>query len=91
MAGLVNLFDLAMVFAVALMVAVVSYMNVPELWTQESFTMVKNAGREDMEIVVKDGQSITRFTPEEGGGEGQGRRIGVAYELDNGEVIYVPE
>ncbi len=53
--------------------------------------MVKNAGRPDMEIVVKDGRTITRYTPAEEAGEGKGRRIGTAYQLDNGEIIYVPE
>ena len=34
----VNLFDVAMVFAVALMVAMVMHMNMTEVFTQEDFT-----------------------------------------------------
>ena len=37
-----NLFDVAMVFAVALRVALVSRYNMTELFSQEDFTMVKN-------------------------------------------------
>ena len=37
-----NLFDVAMVFAVALMVALVSRYNMTEVFSQEDFTMVKN-------------------------------------------------
>ena len=37
-----NLFDVAMVFAVALMVALVSRYNMTEMFSQEDFTMVKN-------------------------------------------------
>ena len=45
-----NLFDVAMVFAVALMVALVSRYNMTEMFSQEDFTMVKNPGKENMEI-----------------------------------------
>lgn len=41
-----NLFDVAMVFAVALMVALVSRYNMTEVFSQEDFTMVKNPGKE---------------------------------------------
>ena len=69
-----NLFDVAMVFAVALMVALVSRYNMTEVFSQEDFTMVKNPGKENME---KEGK--------------RGKKVGIAYELDNGEIIYVPE
>ncbi len=39
----VNLFDVAMVFAVALMVAMVMHMNMTEVFTQEDFTIVKKS------------------------------------------------
>ena len=47
----VNLFDVAMVFAVALMVAMVMHMNMTEVFGQEDFTIVKNPGKENMEII----------------------------------------
>ncbi|MDO4789553.1 MAG: DUF2149 domain-containing protein [Porphyromonas sp.] len=90
----VNLFDVAMVFAVALMVAMVMHMNMTEVFTQEEFTVVKNPGKEDMEIITKKGNKIEKYTPssEQTDASGsKGRRVGVAYELENGEVIYVPE
>ena len=48
-----NLFDVAMVFAVALMVALVSHFNMTEMFSQEDFTIVKNPGKENMEIITK--------------------------------------
>ena len=54
----VNLFDVAMVFAVALMVAMVMHMNMTEVFTQEDFTVVKNPGKENMEIIMKEGNKI---------------------------------
>ena len=58
-----NLFDVAMVFAVALMVALVSRYNMTEMLSQEDFTMVKNPGKENMEIITKEGEKINRYTP----------------------------
>ena len=54
MGTVANLFDVAMVFAVALMVALVSRFNMTEMFSKEDFTMVKNPGKENMEIITKD-------------------------------------
>ena len=89
-----NLFDVAMVFAVALMVARVTRYNMTEMFSQEDFTMVKNPGKENMEIITKEGQKINRYTPSEDQSSKsgtKGKKVGVAYELENGEIIYVPE
>lgn len=89
-----NLFDVAMVFAVALMVALVTRYNMTEMFSQEDFTMVKNPGKENMEIITKEGEKINRYTPSEdqdAQSGTRGKRVGIAYELDNGEIIYVPE
>lgn len=88
---MINLFDLSLVFALALMVALVGYMKMPEFLTGEDMTVVKNPGTPEMEIIVKQGRTITRYKAAEAEGTGRGRRIGVAYELENGEIIYVPE
>lgn len=89
---IVNLFDVAMVFAVALMVAMVMHMNMTEVFTKEDYTIVKNPGKDNMEIITKEGNKINRYTPSDDQSSGsKGRRVGVAYELENGEIIYVPE
>lgn len=89
----VNLFDVAMVFAVALMVAMVMHMNMTEVFTQEDYTIVKNPGKDNMEIITKEGNKINKYTPSEDQSSSQqkGRKVGIAYELENGEIIYVPE
>lgn len=94
MSTVANLFDVAMVFAVALMVALVSRYNMTEMFSQEDFTMVKNPGKENMEIITKEGQKINKYTPSEDQSNKSGKRgkkVGVAYQLDNGEIIYLPE
>ncbi|MBO8455567.1 MAG: DUF2149 domain-containing protein [Bacteroidetes bacterium] len=89
-----NLFDVAMVFAVALMVALVTRYDMTEMFSKEDFTIVKNPGKENMEIITKEGEEINRYTPSENQDDAsgrRGRRVGIAYELENGEIIYVPE
>lgn len=89
--GMANLFDLAMVFAVALMVAAVTRLQMTELFTKEDMTIVKNPGKEDMEIIVKKGKEIQHYKASGKTGEGKGRKVGAAYELEDGRIIYVPE
>ena len=89
-----NLFDVAMVFAVALMVALVTRYDMTEMFSREDFTIVKNPGKENMEIITKEGERINRYTPSENQDNSsgkRGKRVGIAYELENGEIIYVPE
>lgn len=91
---LTNLFDVAMVFAVALMVALVTRFDMTEVFSQEDFTMVKNPGTEQMEIITKKGEKIEKYTSsenQESDNNSRGKRVGVAYQLENGEIIYVPE
>ena len=56
-----NLFDVAMVFALALMVALVSRYNMTEMFSKDNFTMVKNPGKENMEIITKDDSRLQVF------------------------------
>lgn len=91
---LTNLFDVAMVFAVALMVALVAHYNMSEIFSKEDYTIVKNPGAENMEIIMKEGYKIKKYTPaenEDTSSGSKGRRVGSAYQLENGEIIYIPE
>ena len=56
----VNLFDVAMVFAVALMVSMVMNLNMQDFFSGEDFTIVKKKG-DDMEILRREGQKITKY------------------------------
>jgi len=92
LAGIANIFDVAMVFALALMLMLIINYNLPELMDPNSnVTIVKNPGAPDMEIIVKKGETIEikKLTNETLGGEG--KKLGTAYILKSGEVIYVPE
>ena len=92
MGSLVNLFDVAMVFAVALMVAFAIQTRMTEFLTAEDVSYIKNAGKPDMEIIIKKENKITKYkSADNTEGTGKGRRVGIAYELENGEIIYIPE
>ena len=88
-----NLFDVGMVFAVALMVAMVINMNMTEIFSQEDFTIVKNPGKENMEIITKEGKQINKYTPSEEtqiSSQNHGRRVVVAYGMGNVELSSIP-
>lgn len=93
LSALTNLFDVAMVFAVALMVALVARYNMLELFSKEDFTMVKNPGKQNMEIITKKGEKIETYkaSDEENRTGRKGKRIGTAHQLENGEIIYIPD
>jgi hypothetical protein len=93
MATVSNLFDVAMVFAVALMVALVTKFKMTEIFSQEDYTIVKNPGTQQMEIITKKGEKITKYSTadQQTSASPKGRKVGIAYELETGEIIYVPE
>ena len=83
MQSVANLFD----------VALVTHLNMAEISGKEDFTMIKNPGQEDMEIITKEGKEIKHYTPSEdqqAGGK-RGKKVGIAYQLEDGRIIYVPE
>lgn len=92
--GVVNLFDASMVLVVALILALVGGASVAEVTARMStkdVTIVTNPGQPDMEIIIKRGERIERLRSSDQLGTGRGQRLGVAYRLETGEVIYVPE
>ena len=91
LSGVINLFDVAMVFSVSLMVAIVTYIGVREFLSLENVTLVKNPGTPQMEIIVKKGRQLERYKVTDQKGVGRGVKLGTAYRLESGEVVYVPE
>ena len=92
--GVVNLFDASMVLVVALLLALAGSASLAEVAARMStrdITIVTDPGGPDMEMIVKRGKRIERLRSSEERGAGRGQRLGVAYRLESGEVIYVPE
>ncbi len=92
--GVVNLFDASMVLVVALILALAGSAGLAEVvarMSPQDITIVTNPGQPDMEMIVKKGRRIERLRSSGERGQGRGQRLGVAYRLESGEVIYVPE
>lgn len=86
-----NLFDVALIIALAFMVMLLLSYNLTELLSSQNVTIVKNPGEENMQVIVKEGEviKVLNVTSEIYGG--QGEKIGTAYRLKDGTIIYVPE
>lgn len=84
LAGLVNLFDLWMVFSIALLLALVAASRLTELSHSE------NGSRADS-LPEKEASKLQQYRVSHEKLTGEGQRLGTAYRLTNGEVVYVPD
>jgi hypothetical protein len=92
LAGIANLFDVSVVFIVGLMITLFSVYRMADLVDANSeVTMVKTNAQGEREIIVKKGTKITAYKVSGKTATGDGERLGTAYRLANGQVIYVPE
>lgn len=91
LAGVSNLFDVAMVFAVALLIALFARVPASELLRQSATATQSQAGNNQRDAIPRVGDRLERFQVDDREAGGRGERLGVAYRLSSGEVIYVPE
>ncbi len=92
MSGVANLFDTAVIFISALLLALIVAFDAKELFSADSdLTFVKKSPEGEMVIIEKKGRKMqaVRMTREEAAGKGI--RLGTAYQLEDGSMIYVPE
>lgn len=85
--GLVNLFDVWMVFAVALLLALVEAGAIRAVDSSPATT--ESPGR--LELVEPRKRRVDRMQITHDRLAGEGERLGIAYRLKSGEVVYVPE
>ncbi|WP_454726594.1 MULTISPECIES: DUF2149 domain-containing protein [Cupriavidus] len=93
LAGVANLFDASIVFAVGLMVALTQAFSLTQLLDPEArFTMVRRDPRTgELQWLEKNRREVkvSKLSAQQKAGEGT--RLGVAYQLPDGSVVYVPE
>jgi hypothetical protein len=89
MLSLVNLIDVFLVIIAALLL--VLGRQPLNLLASEQLTVIKNAGKPDMEVLVKNGRELTRFQAAGKQGEGRGVKAGMLYRMGDGGMVYVPE
>ena len=85
----VNLVDVFFVAMVILMAAIVN--DPSHASADETVTIIKNAGEPTMEIIVKNGSSTERFEASGASSRGNGTKAGVAYRMNDGTMVYVPQ
>ena len=84
-----NIVDVFLVVIAALLIAIAQ--NPLNPFFSEDLTIIKNPGRDDVEIIIKKGEKIERHKSTGQIGGGDGVRAGIAYRLKDGSLIYVPE
>lgn len=87
--SVVNLVDVFLVVIAALLISIAS--NPLNPFNNDTTTVIKNAGKPNMEITIKDGEKITQYKSSGEIGNGKGMRAGVAYQMKDGSIIYVPD
>ncbi|MFD2167875.1 DUF2149 domain-containing protein [Thalassotalea euphylliae] len=85
----VNLVDVFLVIIAALLIALAQ--NPLNVFSSDDVTVIKNAGKPNMEMIVKKGKEIKQYKSTGDIGSGEGMRAGVAYKMADGSFVYVPE
>ncbi len=92
LAGVANLFDVSVVFIVGLMISLFSVYRMGDLMDPDTeVTMVKTNAQGQSEIIIKRGTEIEAYEMTGETTSGDGERLGTAYRLANGQIIYVPD
>ena len=90
--GVANLFDIGLVFIVGLIITIFSAYNLQDLLSEKSeMTILKMSKNQEMEIIIKKGNKIKAMKVTKQKAKGRGERLGVAYRLEDGTMVYVPE
>jgi hypothetical protein len=91
-AGVANLFDVSVVYIVSMMIALFMAYNMLDLMNPKSeVTITKKNDQGEMEIITKKGKEIKVKKVTDKKLSGEGVRLGTAYQLKDGRVVYVPE
>ena len=87
--GLVNLFDLGVVLAVAFLLAALSSLELTDLITRNDVTVVRSSPR-DRTVIVKRGDRVRTLRLDANKRVvGRGNRVGSVYRLADGRLVYV--
>jgi hypothetical protein len=87
--GLVNLFDLGVVLAVAFLLAALSSLKLSDLLTREDLTVVRSDPRAQT-VIVKRGDKVRTLRVDPSSRVvGRGSRVGSVFRLADGRLVYV--
>jgi hypothetical protein len=87
--GLVNLFDLGVVLAVAFLLAALSSLKLTDLLTRSDLTVVRSDARAQT-VIVKRGDKVRTLRVDSSKRVvGRGDRVGSVFRLSDGRLVYV--
>ena len=90
--GVANLFDVALVFIVALLLSLMATYQILDFFNPESEITIMKKTDNQWRIITKKGKEVKvrKVTDRKLGGD-EGIKLGIAYQLKDGRVIYIPE
>ncbi len=90
--GVANLFDVALVFIVALLLSLMATYQILDFFNPESEITIMKKVKDQWRIITKKGKEIKvkKVTNRKVGGD-EGVRLGTAYQLKDGRVIYIQD
>jgi len=92
LSGVANLFDVGLVFIVGLIITLFTAYHLQDLFSEKSeLTIMKKSENGQMEILTKKGKKIKAIKVTKEKALGRGVRLGTAYRLEDGSMVYVPE
>ena len=92
LSGVANLFDIGLVFVVSLLLALMSVYHLQDFFNEKSeITILKKSPQGKYEIIIKKGKVIKAYKMTGKIGRGEGEKLGTAYRLKDGRIIYIPE
>ncbi|MDR3038329.1 MAG: DUF2149 domain-containing protein [Candidatus Adiutrix sp.] len=92
MNAVINLIDIFLVFIVAVLISFLSALGLTDLLAKDSqVTVVKQSAEGEMTLITKQGMKLEAVKITKSEAEGRGVRLGVAYQLEDGSMIYLPD
>jgi hypothetical protein len=88
LAGIVNLFDLGIVLAVAFLLAALQSVNLTDLLTKQNVTVVRTDAS-GKTLITKEGDQIKTVRLSNKTVTGSGQRVGEVFRLSDGRLVYV--
>ncbi|MEM9390997.1 MAG: DUF2149 domain-containing protein [Bacteroidota bacterium] len=90
--SMANLFDVSIVFIVALFFALFMAYSTLDLFNPDSeLVITKTLPNGEIQIITKKGKEVKIEKVTETTESGRGVKLGTAYKLEDGRVIYIPE
>jgi hypothetical protein len=92
MTSVANMTDIYLVFIVALLISFLSAYHMEDLLSPDSnVTVMKESAEGEITVITKQAQKIEAVKITRSEAEGKGVRLGVAYRMEDGSMVYLPD